>query len=80
MNFKFVQDCYDHVSVKCSLHIIIDVSNMVDLANQYKVEEVDKEYVHSIDILMKLPEWRNYWTKLEIWTAFCFYRTILMKL
>ena len=34
--------------------------------------------VHSLKILMKLPEWRNDWTTLEIWTAFCFYRTYLL--
>ena len=32
---------------------------MVDMVNQYKVEEVDKEYVHSIKIMTKLPEQKS---------------------
>ena len=45
----------------CRLHIIL--SNMVNTANLYKIEDVDKVYVHSIRILMRLPD--QNWAKIE---------------
>ena len=40
---------------------------MVNTVNLYKAKEVDKEYIHSIKVLMKLPEWKL--NKIEIWSC-----------
>ena len=46
------------------------------MGNLYKIQEVDKEFVHSLKTLMKLPErkFEQNWNlnKIEIWTKLKF--------
>ena len=52
---------FEHVSVQFNFNAVV---NMFNVANQYKYEEADKVYVHSIKVMLRLPD--QNWTKLRL--------------